>query len=206
VVLALAEADMISAEQISQKTVADVQAVVSEVDTTGKIAKAIHDVSTNLSVEKFGGIVPCDASELKELKIDETVMGLLLNHVFGETDLVIGLNTRKLMVALDLFDWEESGAEERVDVKMAKVPHNYVRASLLTWIPQGETRHFQELMEQLSSAIGDCKSGFWGSLIKSLKKHFAPKEKDLLQKMAEKVSQFHKATRVGAAKKLRLCC
>ena len=202
----LAEADMISAEQISQKTVAEVQAVLNDVDAVGKVAKAIHDVSTNLSVEKFGGIVPCEASELKELKIDETVMGLLLNQVFGETELVIGLNARKLMVALDLFDWEESGAEERVDVKMALVPPNYVKSSLLTWIPQGEMRHFQELMEPLATAIGDHRSGFWGSLMKSLKKHFAPKEKDLLQKMAEKVSQFHKATRVGAAKKLRLCC
>ena len=83
-VLALAEADMISAEQISQKTVADVQAVLNDVDPNGKAAKAIHDVSTNLSVEKFGGIVPCEALELKELKMDETVMGLLLNQVFGD--------------------------------------------------------------------------------------------------------------------------
>jgi len=112
---------MISAEQISQKTVADVPAVLNDVDPVGKVAKAIHNVSTNLSVEKLGWIVPCEASELKELKMDETVMGLLLNQVFGETELVIGLNARKLMVALDLFDWEESGTEERVDVKMALV-------------------------------------------------------------------------------------
>lgn len=198
---------MISAEQISQKTVAEVQTVISsESDGTAKLGKVIHDVSTSLMAEKFGGVVPCEASELKELKIDETVSGLLLNHVFGDTDLVIGLNTRKLMVALDLFDWEESGVDERIDVKMAKVPPNYVKASLLTWLPQGEKRHFQELMEPLATAIGDYKNGFWGSLTRTLKKHFKPSEKDLLQKMAEKVHQFHKAARCGVAKKLLLCC
>lgn len=196
---------MFTAQEIAKKKLVDVQKLVAD-DEGGKLGKAIHDLSTVLNAKPFEGIVPSDPADLKELKLDDTVIGLLLNHVFGETDLVIGLNARKLMVALDLYDWEDSGAEERVEVKMVKVPSNYVKASLLTWLPAGEKRHFQELMEPLATAIGDYRNGFWGSLMRTLRRNFSPKDKDSLENMAEKVHQFHKATRTSTAKKILLCC
>lgn len=207
VVLALAAADLITAEQIANKTVEDVQTAINSCDLkpAQKLGKVIHAVGTKLNAEKFNGNVPCNAADLKALKLDETVIGLLLNHVFGDSDLVIGLNTRKLMVALDLYDWEDSSAEMRVDVKMVKIPSNYIKASLLTWLPTGEKRNFQELLEPLATAVGEHKCGFWGKLTSSLKRHFSPKDKDALVKMSEKIHQLQKSTRVGVAQKLRLC-
>jgi len=205
VVLALADADMFTSEEIAGQTVAKVQEVISVSDGANKFGKAIHEISTKLEAEKHQGQVPSTLGELKELKIDETVAGLLVNHVFGSSELVVGLNTRKLMVALDLFDWEESGAEQRVEVKMVKVPPNYIKASLNTWLPKGEKGNFQQLMEPLATAIGENKVGFWGSLKRTLTNSFAPKDKDLLLKLAEKIVQIHKSTRCGAAKKLILC-
>jgi len=91
-------------------------------------------------------------------------------------------------------------------VKMVLVPPNHIKVCLLTWLPPGEKRNFQELVEPLATAIRDCKNGFWGSLLRSLKRHFAAKDKEALQKMAEKAHQFHKSTGTTTAKKIRLCC
>lgn len=208
--ISLAQSDMITAEQIKNKSLADVKAVLINLEEGDekiavKLAQSIHALGAAL-FDQFAGNVPSDPGELKELSLDDTIIGLLMNHVFGESELLIGLNTRKLMVALDLYDWEDSGAEERVEVKMVKIPANYVKASLLTWLPTGEKRNFQELMEPLAAALGEHKTGFWGGLQRALKRHFAPKDKDELQTMADKIHQFYKATRMTTAKKTHLLC
>jgi len=204
VLFSFAEAKMFTAAEIAGKTLADVQTVIGSIDKKNKLAKAIHGVCTKLVAEPHNGIVPSSAEGMKALNLDDAVAGLLMNSVYGATDLVIGLNTRKAMVALDLMDWEESGATRRVDVKMAKIPASHIKNSLITWLPTGEKRNFQECIEPLATVIGENKSGLWGSVKKTLTKHFSPKDKDTLLNLSEKNCQFHKSTRCGTAKKRRL--
>ena len=67
---------------------------------------------------------------------------------------------RKLVCALYLFDWEESGAKAKDELKMSKIPGIHVRKSLSVWIPLGQGRAFQDAMEALGEALGSIKQGF----------------------------------------------
>jgi len=90
----------------------------------------------------------------------------MMQHVFRCTDLCFGAAFRKVVVAVDLFDWEEGGVAEKENVKMAKIPLANVKKSVLTWLPNGQRLVIQDTLEVLAIAIGRNRSGFWGQLQK----------------------------------------
>ena len=56
---------------------------------------------------------PTTLDELEDCGIDSVVARQLMQQVYGSTDIVIGLHTRKVVVALDLIDWEDLSAERK---------------------------------------------------------------------------------------------
>ena len=148
-----------------------------------------------------GGNVPFSAEGLERIGVNEVVAKMLSQQVFGSTEVVIGHNTRKLVCALDLYDWEEHGAKHKQDIKISKIPANYVQRSIATWVAKGEGIAFQETMELLAEVIGSNRVGFWGQLKNVVNKHFSPMDKKKLLDMALNVIQFYKATRGRRGKK-----
>ena len=148
------------------------------------------------AVVKNRNVVPKSKDGLQSIGCDETTASLLMSHVFGSAELPVGLHARKILTALDMIDWEESGAEVKVRVKMVSLPAAYVRKSIKTWLPAGETRDFHDLMESLGGLLGNMKIGDWGKVKASLSS-LSPGEKKATQDMVETISQFYRAIRKG---------
>ena len=137
--------------------------------------------------------------------LEDTLARYVTQGVFGSTELVVGLHLRKLVCALDLFDWEESGAKAKNELKMSKIPGIHVRKSLSVWMPPGQGRAFQDAMEALGEALGSIKQGFWGKLDRVIKRHYNAADKKLLMDMVTSVTQFYKVTKKGGRRKAGCC-
>lgn len=202
--LALIDAEVCTASQVAAKSGDEVQEIVAAVNDdeclTG-VGDHLTQIATHLMDEKYGEYVPTNKKDLILVGVDETVASMMMQHVFGSTDIVVGLHTRKLVVALDMFDWEESKVTQKKDVKMAKITAASVKRSLDTWLPLGDRRNFQDTMETLGAQLGDNEVGFWGKLTNTLNKHFSAKDKKSLLDMCNSVLQFYKVTRGGGRKR-----
>ena len=152
------------------------------------------------SINTREGAFPCTLVELEEEGVDNIVARLVMQHVDGSNELVISLHCRKIVCALDMFDWEESGASKKDDIKMAKTSAKAVRNSLMTWLPRGEGRHFQEAVDGPGQAFATKKIGFWGKTKSTINKHYSPKDKKTLVGMLEDISRFYQATKSGGRK------
>lgn len=186
------------AEDISSLSVEQLQTVINTVDEDNiHSAGAIHDIATNLSTEEQGGCVPTEKKELQEIGLSESLASMVTQHVFGSTELVVGLHTRKLFVALDMIDWEDTEVANKSAVKMVTVSAATVKNSLHKWLPKGDLDKFQNTIEPLAEALGTKENGFWGKLTATLNTHFSTKDKKQLLDMANSISQFYKITKSG---------
>jgi hypothetical protein len=129
------------------------------------------------------------------------VAALLMQQVFGSTELVVGLHARKLVCALDMYDWEESGATTKEAIKMSKIPAERFKKSLATWLPKGERRAFQDTMEALGSVLGENRVGMFGKMQGIIIRHNATKNKKQMTDMVEKIIQFYKVTKSGGKRR-----
>ena len=126
-----------------------------------QLAGSLKDVAT--AIVAAGGTVPTTLDELLELPIDATVARLLMQQVFGSTEIIIGYDTCKVMCAVDLIDWEcLEGVEVRSDIKITDLKAAHVKRSLQTWLPRGQGIEFQHAMEALGDVIGPKQKGFLG--------------------------------------------
>ena len=171
-----------------------VQSVVMNWDDQCKEADVIVAACTELVKAPYNGVVPSTFDGLKALKVCDNVILHMMQHVFGCTELYFGLAFRKLVVAIDLIDWEEGGVAEKEKVKMAKIPLPNVKKSVLTWLPNGNRLVVQDTLEVLAITIGRNRSGFWGQLQKVANQKFS-KDKKLLIEMAEDIHRFFKAVK-----------
>lgn len=163
-------------------------------------AEDIIAVSKELETDKYNGQLPQDKKGLMDLGVDETVVDYMMQHIFGVTDLVVGLPIRKLVVAVDLHDWEETGAKCKDDVKMTSITADRVKKSLLTWLPRGDRREIQDSLDTLCVVVANNHVGMWGRL-KKVMKHFPKKEREELGDMINNIYNFCRLTKRGKAKK-----
>ena len=190
--------DLVKAQDISGATVERLQTVINTVDNENiHSAGAIHNIAKNLSTDEHQGYVPTEKKLLEGIGLSESLASMVMQQVFGSTELVVGLDTRKLFVAVDMVDWEETGAEDKTAVKMAKVSAAMVKNSLIKWLPKGDLEKFQNTIEPLAAALGANEGCFWGKLNATLNTHFSVKDKKQLLNMANSVHQFCKATKSG---------
>ena len=187
-------------EDIDAATVEDIASVIENKEATS-LAEKIHALGSGVmsSSEPF----PSTLATLKELGADDIVARRVMQHVFGSNELVISIHCRKIVCALDMFDWEETGADKKDTVKMVKVQAKAVRNSLVTWLPKGEGRQFQDALDSLGEALGTKRVGSWGKVTATVNKHYAPKQKKKLIGMLEDISRFYKATKSGGRRKNR---
>jgi len=173
------------------------ETIIGNIDDDAKgSAVTILNVCQELVKAPYNGVVPSTADGLTAIGLTEEVSVPLMQRVFGCTGLHCGLHLRKLVVALDLIDWESAGVSSKLDIKMTKVPAAHVQRSLLTWTPQGERLVMFDTLEELAFVVGSSKKGFWGSYEKLSKKHVA-KDKTLLINMATDIHRFYKAVKGG---------
>ena len=118
-----------------------------------------------------------------------------MHGVFGSTDIFIGLHARKIVTALDFFDWEESGTSVKSEVKMQSITGKHVKESLKTWMPKGEARFFPELMESLGMLLGADTCGTYGKVKKVINQRFSPADKKTLVIMVDCIIQFYTSLR-----------
>ena len=160
------------------------------------LAEKIKKQSSSLFT-RFNGRVPTKRAQLEQV-FDDSVTSLLMLHVFGShTDLVVGLHTKKILTALDMIDWEETGATRKVEVKMVNLSATSVKRSLRTWIPVGETIHFYDTMDSLGRLLGEPKCGDWGRIKSCLTKHLSPKDNKAAVAMLLSINQFYTAVKSG---------
>jgi hypothetical protein len=172
------------------------EAVVAH-GATGQVSTVIHDVATVLK-DEFDGKVPLGSvAELEPLKLVPNVVSLLSTHIYGIPDLVVGLHARKIVTALDMVDWEESGTAKKSEVKMKDIQASHVQKSLLTWVPPGHKSSFHDLMESLGPVLSDRSSGAWGKLKGCVEGNFKGKDKQELIYIIETVYAFYVATSGG---------
>jgi len=183
-------------QKMAAATAAAVQDVINNTDDRNLVGEALFSIATEL-VNEFNGQVPTTKAGLKKAKVEGIVGALMMQHTFGSTELVIGLNTRKVMVALTCSTGKKTGANELGEVKMSNISAAQIKHSLDSWIPKGERRTFQDTMEALGTVIGGNKVGFWGKLNKCISNRFSPKDKKALLDMATSISQFYKSVKSG---------
>ena len=200
ILLSLLEKNLLRTENIVAATVEELNAAIkgdSQFDV-GNIGEELLEMAQSLNALEY---VPTREQEFKDCGIDSFVVHTLMQDVFGTTDLIIGLNIRKVVVAIDLIDWEALGVERRSDVKAKDLTAKHVKESVLTWLPKGLGLDFQKAVEKVGEAIGTNKIGFQGKLQACINKHFKPAEKDKLVAMRDAILRYYKATKCGAKKK-----
>lgn len=180
------------AASMANENAQSLQAIINESDDKNFVGESIFVLSKK--VEQRGS-VPTSKSELLAMGVDDTVASLLMQNVFGSTDIVVGLHARKIVVALDLFDWEDCGAEEKSEIKMVNVKAGTVKKSCKTWVPKGEHCNFHDVMDSIGTLLGADQKGVWGRVKGVINQHFSTKDKKDLTDMAERITQFYKATR-----------
>ena len=187
-------------EQMAGAEVAKIQSCITfetgSDDESLEAAQAIHDLATVL-VNEHNGKVPQDKDGLLALGVDDMVVWKLMQQVFGSTETIIGLTTWKIVCAIDMHDWEESGGDKKSDIKMAKITAVHVKASLSTWLPKGDGRRFHDSMEQLGEAISISRRGMWGQITAAINRHFPTKEKKQLLALLNNIAQLFNATKSG---------
>lgn len=184
---------MDSPEEMSKYEVIDLNTIITRI-TNYKHTKELLRLAQVVAT-KYEGCVPSTKQELLNMKVKDSVAGKIMQNVYGSTELVITLTFRKVMVALDMFDWEEYGAKTKDEVKMVDITADRVRASLLRWMPIGEKLAYQEAVEIVGNLLSKNTQGMWGLYTKILTQHFSSSEKKELVKMSESIMQFYNATR-----------
>ncbi|CAB9526310.1 unknown protein [Seminavis robusta] len=151
-----------------------IQKVINDYDDKNLVAATIKSIAAKLLEPelKHEGKIPTNKKDLMTI-CSENVASLLMSHVFGSTELVVGLHARKILVALDMYDWEESGTTQKADVKMANIPASMVKKSLKTWLPKGESHDFFDMMDTLGSLF-PTKAGVCGKITKPASMHTSP--------------------------------
>lgn len=165
-----------------------------------KSAQEIVDVSTAIMAST--GSVPHNRDALKALGLDDTVVALLMTQVYASTELIVGTHARKILVALDMIDWEEV-AKEKSKVKMSSLPSDKVKRSLLTWLPRGEATHFHDTMDSIGNLLQARTQGDWGRIKSTIATRFSPKDNQALLSMAESICQFYKVVRATSKPRKR---
>lgn len=167
-------------------------------DNTNTTGGPLHEIATNLKA--IDGKVPCCLEGLVDVVgLEDTLTGHVMQGVFGSAELVIGLHIRKLVCAVDFFDWEESGVSKKDELKMTKIPGGHVRKSLASWMPPGSGRACQDAVEALAEALGTAK--IWGKLTMAVKRHFNSNDEKELMEMATNIVQFCKVAKKGGRSK-----
>ena len=194
VLLGLTQRKWVSPATMANVTVQQLQEVISKHHTGEGMAQTIVTLVGKLNAPPFSGQVPQTKTPLLQLVCDHTA-SLLMAQVFASTELVIGLHTRKIVCALDLYDWEESGTTSKSDVKMTSIPTAHVRKSLKTWMPKGIGRDLNHVMDSLGAIIGEKQQGEWGKVKSTINNSFPSKEKQNVLDMVLSISQFYHATK-----------
>jgi endonuclease III len=196
-----------SAELLSAASVVEVDSVLSDFESNQKrnleVAETLLTVAAEIQ-NNHGGVVPQTKEALKSIGLEEPLVSLLMQQAYAQSELVISLDTRKVLVALDMVDWEEFGAKSKSEVKMGKVTPQKVRRSLRTWLPKGEGVHFHDTMDSIGSLISARNVGGWGKIEKVISSHFSTKDKDALSGIIQAICQFSKATRSKRGKKQKV--
>ena len=185
---------------MAASTPAVIQSRIDRDDEAQTVGVPLHGIAVKLKA--LGGKVPCSREELVDAAgLEDALARFVMQGVFGCTELVISLDIREVVCALDLIDWEEGGATKKDEIKMIKIPGGHVQKSLCVWMPAGHGRTCQDAMDALGDALGSCRVGFWGSLTRIINRHFSPKDKKLLDDMTTSIVQFCKVTRKGGRRK-----
>lgn len=174
--------------------------ITNQDEGADELAEEIHSIAVNL--HERDGTFPTTYNELTdEVGVPEDVAWLLMRQVFGSTQMSVSLYTRKIVCAIDFFDWEACDAVRKCDIKMKNVSASHVRRSLRTWLPIGIGSEFEAAMESLGDVIGGNPIGFWGQLKSLVNRHFPPADKHEVMAMAEQIRCFFKETKSGGRKK-----
>jgi hypothetical protein len=192
-----------SAEEMVAASAEEVQVAIDDFETDQDslgLAKSLLQIASEIQ-NNHHGMVPQTKLELQSIGLKEPLPSLLMQQAYGaSSELVISLSTRKVLVALDMVDWEEFGSKSKSEVKMGKVTPEKVKKSLRTWLPRGEGILFHDTMDSVGSLILARGSGLWGKLDKVISSHFASKEKEALLEMANTIFQFSKISRASPNK------
>jgi hypothetical protein len=97
--------------EMAEATPEAIQKAINDIDDAGsfgeEIGRQLHVVARSCAAL---GEVPCSKSGgMKKVPVSPHVQSILLHEVCGSAELVHGIHARKVAVALDLIDWEESG-------------------------------------------------------------------------------------------------
>lgn len=196
--LYLFDAKLMSVDEMAASTPAVIQSRIDQNEDS--VGGALH--GTAVKLKALGGKMPSTREELVNAAgLEDVLARFVMQGVFGCTELVISLDIRKVVCALDLIDWEEGGATKKDEIKMIKIPGGHVQKSLCVWMPAGHRRTYQDVMDAMGDALGSCRVGFWGSLTRIINRHFSPKDEKLLEDMTTSIVQFCKVTRKGGRRK-----
>jgi endonuclease III len=191
-----------SVEEMSYASANDVKVIIDdfEQDNTLELAQTLLDVATAIQ-NNHEGVVPQTKEGLKAIGVEEPVSSLLMQQVYASSELVVSLHTRKILVALDMVDWEEVGVENKSEVKMSKVTAEKVRRSVRTWLPKGEAAKFHDTLDSIGNLVASKNLGDWGKIQHVISIDFSLKARETLVGMTQAIFQFYKATKTRRTKK-----
>ena len=143
-----------------------------------------------------GGLVPFTKDEVTSLHgVTPNVASLLMQHVFGDTQVVFGIDACKIFVALDLFDWQECREDNKRSVKMTDINPQWINKSMDTWLPKPKQIKLQHTLGRYGCSIGVHQKGNWGMLKSKIMKHFKAEDKKTLPEMVNRITWFYIAAK-----------
>ena len=157
ILLAFRAKDKFLPEKMSNSSAVELQGIISEAagDNHDGAGESIYTVATELLKDSYNGRVPTTKKDLLAVNVDPNVASLLMQDVFGLSELVVSIHARKIVIALDMIDWEETGATLKSLLKTQAISVYRVKESLSTWLPKGEALHFHDVMESLGTVAWD---------------------------------------------------
>lgn len=189
---------LLFANDMASANTTDMQTVInSKLDRGRSVDSSVVETLITFSRQvnnRPEGKIPDNPTALKELHLSDIEQAVLFQDVFGGSALVVGEDTRKIAVALNLFDWEEF-VEKKVDTQMGDITESDVRKSYQTWLPQKFHRTLHNVMQSFGEHLSRDAKGDYGRLIKAIDRHFAGGDKKVLKECITTITQFYKATK-----------
>lgn len=177
----------------------------------------IHDFAQKIQAS-CGGEVPFDLGHDKDKRITDWKLNRLTVKRFQicamfRGGFLVDLHTKKILMALDLHDWEErpalpeqiqNGRRMRTGIVINDYTDKSIQSSLLTWVDPKTQFELQDAIIGVGKWIERKKKGYWGEFTQTLPENEKTRlANDKVEESCNRIFQYYRAMKGGGLKKKR---
>lgn len=180
-----------SPKSLAGASLDSIQEAIDIADNKNKMAGRLQELASHVITNN--GVVPSTKRGLKAMGIDDYVSTILLQEAFCEfTGPAISLSARKILVAIDMVDWEEF-APDKSDINMKHVTDELVQRSLMTWLPCEDQADFHTVIASISNLCsGTVTKKLQNDVNSVVKERLSAKDRSQWEFMYQQMIDFFK--------------